>query len=155
MGPLDEERDVVANSNGLGSGLDAVGEIERDERSTNGQALRRKSGRNLYGEQREAEERQHQERAILRPPRHHDVIRVCQLPSKYEEITVWHGRTTTVRHRVRCLPGPHDHPSGPVRLEANDRLTPDTPRPPRRGIARRTPRTLHRNRTGGICHRTG
>ena len=68
MGPLEEERDVVPNSNGVGGGLDAVGEIERDERDTNGQALPRKSGSNLYGERRETGERQHQERAILRPP---------------------------------------------------------------------------------------
>ena len=41
MGPLEEECDVVTNSNGLGRGLLAVREVERDGRDTNGQALRR------------------------------------------------------------------------------------------------------------------
>ena len=107
MGQLEEERDVVTDSNGPGGGLDAVGKIERDERNTNGQALRSKGGSNLYGQRRKTGERQHQEREILRSPRHHDVIRMCQLSRKYEETPVWHGRTTTVRHRVRCLSGPH------------------------------------------------
>ena len=88
MGPLVEERDVVTDSNELGGGLDAVGKIERDERNTNGQALRRKGGSNLYGQRRNTEGRQHQEGTISRSPRHHDVIRVCQLSPKYEEIPV-------------------------------------------------------------------
>ena len=41
MRPLEEARDVVTNSNGLGGGLDALGKVERDERETYGQALRR------------------------------------------------------------------------------------------------------------------
>ena len=77
MGPVEEERDVVTDSNGVGGGLDAVGKIERDERNTNGHALRRKGESNLYGQLRKTGERQHQERALLRSPCHHNVIRVC------------------------------------------------------------------------------
>ena len=41
MGPLEEEREVETNVNGLGGGMDAVGKVERDKRDTNGQYMRR------------------------------------------------------------------------------------------------------------------
>ena len=50
MGPFEEERDVITYANGLAGELDAVGKVERDGRDTNGQAVRRLSGSDFYGE---------------------------------------------------------------------------------------------------------
>ena len=70
----------------------------------NGETLRRQRTNDLNGERWKTRKRKHQYCTVLKPPRHHHIVRMREFPTKHEEVAIRDTHVRPVHQRIRRFP---------------------------------------------------